>query len=110
MRACALSLVLLATAAFFPLSTSTDTIGPSESITTGNNETLVSAGGVFQLGFFSPDDDGARTYLGIWYYNITVRTVVWVANRHSPVRSTPGVLRLSADGRLVILDGQNGPV
>ncbi|XP_066312658.1 receptor-like serine/threonine-protein kinase SD1-8 [Miscanthus floridulus] len=107
MRACALSLVLLATAAFFPLSTSTDTIGPSESITTGNNETLVSAGGVFQLGFFSPDDDGARTYLGIWYYNITVHTVVWVANRHSPVRSTPGVLRLSADGRLVILDGQN---
>ncbi|XP_066310027.1 receptor-like serine/threonine-protein kinase SD1-8 [Miscanthus floridulus] len=109
MRACALSLVLLATAAFFPRSTSTDTIGPSESITTGDNQTLVSAGGVFQLGFFSPDG-GARTYLGIWYYNITVHTVVWVANRQSPVRSTPGVLRLSADGRLVILDGQNGTV
>lgn len=110
MRACALPLVLLATAAaFFPLSTSTDTIGPSESITTSDNQTLVSAGGVFQLGFFSPDG-GAGTYLGIWYYNITEHTVVWVANRQSPVRSTPGVLRISADGRLVILDGQNGTV
>jgi hypothetical protein len=108
MRACALPLVLLATAAFFPLSTSTDTLGTSASIA-GNNQTLVSAGDVFQLGFFSPD--GARTYLGIWYYNITVRTIVWVANRQSPVLSSPAVLRLSAaDGRLLVLDGQNGTV
>lgn len=108
MRAWALPLVLLATAASFPLSTSTDTLATSASIA-GNNQTLVSAGNVFQLGFFSPD--GARTYLGIWYYNITVRTIVWVANRQSPVLSSPAVLRLSAaDGRLLVLDGQNGTV
>ncbi|WVZ68566.1 hypothetical protein U9M48_017494 [Paspalum notatum var. saurae] len=112
MRAPALFLVLLLLpVSFFPVSISTDTIGLATSI--AGNQTLVSAGGVFQLGFFSPDADGARKYLGIWYYNITEseRTVVWVANRQSPVlSSSSAVLQLSADGRLVILDAQNATV
>nr|CAB3478523.1 unnamed protein product [Digitaria exilis] len=108
MRRLALCLVLLA--AFFPvLSISTDSIGLATSIS--GNQTLVSPGGVFQLGFFTPD--GARRYLGIWYYNIQEPnpTIVWVANRQSPlVNNSPGVLRLSTDGHLAILDSQNATV
>jgi len=109
MRAGALCLVLLA--AFLPLSASTDSIGLAASI--AGNQTLVSPGGVFQLGFFSPPDSGAgRRYLGIWYYSIREPrpTVVWVANRQTPLVGSPGVFRLSADGRLVVLDAQNGTV
>ncbi|KAJ1285735.1 hypothetical protein BS78_03G299600 [Paspalum vaginatum] len=91
-----------------PVAFSTDTIGLGASI--AGNQTLVSTGGVFELGFFSPDG-GARRYLGIWYHNISVLTVVWVANRQIPLlASSPGVLRLSTDGRLVILDAQNDTV
>ncbi|OEL29188.1 Receptor-like serine/threonine-protein kinase SD1-8 [Dichanthelium oligosanthes] len=108
-RALFLFLVLFLAAAFFPVSISTDAIALGASI--AGNQTLVSPGGVFQLGFFSPAGaDGRRTYLGIWYYNIPGPTVAWVANRQNPLVDSPGVLRLSADGRLVVLDGQNGTV
>ncbi|KAK3162142.1 hypothetical protein QOZ80_1BG0085990 [Eleusine coracana subsp. coracana] len=106
-RACSLLLLVLVGATFLVPSASTDSIGQAASIS--GNQTLVSAGGVFQLGFFTPPGtaDG-RSYLGIWYAKIPGPTVVWVANRQNPVvNSSPGVLRLTADGHLVILDRQN---
>jgi hypothetical protein len=108
-RARALLLFVVVGAAFFRPTESVDSITQAASIS--GNQTLVSAGGVFQLGFFVPPgaDDG-RTYLGIWYANIPGPTVVWVANRQSPLVDSPGVLRLTADGRLVILDRQNATV
>ncbi|KAK1667904.1 hypothetical protein QYE76_056063 [Lolium multiflorum] len=106
MRAHALFLLLLLATTFLTSSTATDTIDQTASIT--GNQTLVSAGGIFRLGFFTPpgSSDGG-TYIGIWYASIHVQTVVWVANRQNPVIRSPGVLRLSPDGRLVIIDGQN---
>ncbi|XP_076946082.1 G-type lectin S-receptor-like serine/threonine-protein kinase At4g27290 [Bidens hawaiensis] len=53
-------------------------------------DTLVSASGIFELGFFHPGSSENR-YLGIWYKKISVRTVVWVANRDRPL---PGASRL----------------
>ncbi|KAJ0684592.1 putative non-specific serine/threonine protein kinase [Helianthus annuus] len=50
-----------------------------------DEDTLVSPGRVFELGFFKPGSSENR-YLGIWYKNISVRTVVWVANRDRPLR------------------------
>ncbi|KAJ0684596.1 putative protein kinase RLK-Pelle-DLSV family [Helianthus annuus] len=47
-------------------------------------DTLVSPTGVFVLGFFKPGSSENR-YLGIWYKNIPVTTVVWVANRDRPL-------------------------
>ncbi|WVZ68573.1 hypothetical protein U9M48_017499 [Paspalum notatum var. saurae] len=106
-RALFFLLPVLLPVAFFPVSISTDTIALGASI--AGNQTLVSTGGVFELGFFSLD--GARRYLGIWYHNISVQTVVWVANRQSPLpTSSPRVLQLSTDGRLVILDAQNATI
>ncbi|KAL6853472.1 hypothetical protein ACP4OV_019501 [Aristida adscensionis] len=107
-RALLLAVVVAAAAVSFTPTTSTDTIQWATSLT--GNHTLVSAGGVFELGFFSPAGAGGRTYLGIWYASVPGLTVVWVANRQSPVVTAPGALRLAADGRLLVVDGQNATV
>ena len=78
-----------------------DSINGLESIKDGN--TLVSKGESFELGFFSPGSSKNR-YLGIWYKNIPVRTVVWVANRCNPVKDFSGVLKINDTGNLVLLD------
>jgi hypothetical protein len=95
-------------ATFFhpPSASAADSITQAAPIS--GDQTLVSAGGIFQLGFV-PDD--GKAYLGIWYANISgPRTVVWVANRHMPFVQSPGVLQLTADGRLAVLDRQNATV
>ena len=51
-----------------------------------NGETLVSAGGRFEFGFFSPTgSSGNKRYVGIWYHEWDNRTVVWVANLDRPI-------------------------
>lgn len=71
------------------------------------NQTMVSAGGVFALGFFNPGNSTAkRYYLGVWYHSIPQRTVVWVANREKPLTDDAGVLTLSGDGNIAVLDGK----
>ncbi|KAJ0874398.1 putative protein kinase RLK-Pelle-DLSV family [Helianthus annuus] len=60
-----------------------DTISDTSFLT--NGDTLVSAAGIFELGFFKPGSS-ENTYLGIWYKKISDKTVVWVANRYQPVR------------------------
>nr|POE96299.1 g-type lectin s-receptor-like serine/threonine-protein kinase [Quercus suber] len=64
--------------------------------------TLVSKDGGFVLGFFSPGNSTNR-YLGIWYNNITVKTVVWAANRLNPISDSSSVLMLNSSGSLVLL-------
>ncbi|CAA2993144.1 Hypothetical predicted protein [Olea europaea subsp. europaea] len=58
-----------------------------------DGDTLVSSGGRFELGFFSPDNTNNR-YVGIWYTNVTIFKAVWVANREIPVTSTSGILKV----------------
>ncbi|KAF9672905.1 hypothetical protein SADUNF_Sadunf11G0093000 [Salix dunnii] len=43
-------------------------------------------------------------YVEIWYGNIPVMTIVWVANRETPFNDSSGVLRLTDLGILVILN------
>ncbi|BFG28822.1 hypothetical protein CerSpe_150960 [Prunus speciosa] len=90
---------------FLSISTTTtlDTITPSRSMRDG--ETLVSAGGSFQLGFFSPGTSKGR-YLGIWY-SVDIETVVWVANRETPLGDSSGVLKVTEQGVLVLLNSSN---
>ena len=76
-----------------------DSITQSQTVSEGR--TLVSAGGSFELGFFSPGSSNNR-YLGIWYKNIPVKTVVWVANRRNPIKDLSGVLMINNTGNLVI--------
>ncbi|KAL3626832.1 hypothetical protein CASFOL_029311 [Castilleja foliolosa] len=73
-----------------------------------DGDTLVSSNQSFELGFFSPGTSTNR-YIGIWYkMNMTVKTVVWVANRDAPLRNTSsGVLTVNWSGQLIIRDESN---
>ncbi|KAD0592082.1 hypothetical protein E3N88_44007 [Mikania micrantha] len=81
-----------------------DTISANQEIKDGS--TLVSQGEMFEMGFFSPGKSKNR-YLGIWYKKISYGTVVWVANRETPITDTSGVLKLSIQGNLVIYSGHS---
>ena len=70
-----------------------------------DSETLVFEGSDFKLGFFSPANSTNR-YVGIWYGHISVSTIIWVAKRNKPLKSSSGILTISEDGNLVVLDGQ----
>ncbi|MED6182508.1 hypothetical protein PIB30_029128 [Stylosanthes scabra] len=83
-------------------STSLDTITTVQSITDG--ETLISSGGTFELGFYNPGNSKGR-YVGIWYHNISPTVVVWVANRENPLNNTSGVLQVTGEGLLVLVNG-----
>ena len=50
--------------------------------------------------------NSTNRYLGIWYNNISAFTVVWVANRQKPLNESSGVLTISEEGNLVVLNGQ----
>ncbi|QCE09600.1 G-type lectin S-receptor-like serine/threonine-protein kinase At2g19130 [Vigna unguiculata] len=73
------------------------------------DQTLVSEGGVFELGFFKPGNS-SNYYIGIWYKKVTQKTIVWVANRdnHVPDKNT-ATLTIS-DSNLVLLDGSSNQV
>ncbi|KAK6946795.1 LOW QUALITY PROTEIN: S-locus glycoprotein domain [Dillenia turbinata] len=64
--------------------------------------TIVSAGDVFELGFFST---GSSYYVGIWFKQVPKekQSPVWVANRDDPCKSS-SVLKIEADGNLGISD------
>ncbi|XP_043688972.1 receptor-like serine/threonine-protein kinase SD1-8 isoform X2 [Telopea speciosissima] len=68
-----------------------------------DGQSIVSSGGTFELGFFSPTNSDNR-YLGIWYKKISVQTVVWVANRDVPIADASGVLKIAGDGNLALLN------
>ncbi|KAG6386935.1 hypothetical protein SASPL_152115 [Salvia splendens] len=59
-----------------------DTISAGQSLFP--NQTIISKEGKFELGFFSPGTS-TNFYIGIWYKNIPVTTVVWVLNRNHPI-------------------------
>lgn len=81
-----------------------DIIAANQHIRDG--ETIISGGNMFELGFFSPGKSKNR-YLGIWYNNITPQTVVWVANRDTPLTNTSGMLKVSREGILQILNNED---
>ncbi|CAI0375543.1 unnamed protein product [Linum tenue] len=81
-----------------------DSLAPGQSLTDG--QSIVSSGGSFQLGFFRPENTSSR-YLGIWYGvdRVSIQTIVWVANRGSPISDTRGFLNFTREGILVLSDG-----
>ncbi|KAK8612541.1 hypothetical protein V6N13_092654 [Hibiscus sabdariffa] len=83
---------------------SADTITLDHSIQDNNDQVIVSAGNIFALGFFSPATSTNR-YVGIWYYQIPVKTAVWVANRDNPINDTSGILRIDGRGNLALFQG-----
>jgi hypothetical protein len=89
---------------FFKFSSAADTITQSESLLDGS--TLISNDGTFELGFFNPGNSPNR-YVGIWYKNIQVKTVVWVANRDNPIKDNSTKLIINKQGNLVLLNNSD---
>ncbi|BAT09312.1 receptor-like serine/threonine-protein kinase SD1-8 [Oryza sativa Japonica Group] len=85
-----------------PPCSSDDRLVPGKPLT--SDATVVSDGGAFAMGFFSPSNSTpAKLYLGIWYNDIPVRTVVWVANQETPVTNGTA-LSLTDSSDLVVSD------
>ncbi|KAL6287460.1 hypothetical protein ACE6H2_011850 [Prunus campanulata] len=89
-----------------PFCSARDTLTYDTPIRDGvRSETLVSAGGKFELGFFTPSSAQSsgldRRYVGIWYHNMSPRTVVWVANREDQ----PVAVNSMSTGVFAIKDG-----
>lgn len=95
-----LSLAFFTTLIPISTSTSLDTLSSTESLT--DDRTLVSAGEVFEFGFFRPGSTG--WYLGIWYKKISFKTVVWVSNRDTPLPNSSATLKFGEHGSLILLD------
>ncbi|KAG8364614.1 hypothetical protein BUALT_Bualt18G0015800 [Buddleja alternifolia] len=75
----------------------------------GIDQTLVSAGNRFELGFFTTEKSNTNRYIGIWYYKLIPRTIVWVANRDAPFLDSCSVFGVAVDGNLKVWCS-NGPV
>ncbi|KAK8985744.1 hypothetical protein V6N11_068983 [Hibiscus sabdariffa] len=102
-------LLLFGTLIWWPcvtLSVTVDSLNATGSIRDG--DTMVSAGAIFELGFFSPGSSTKR-YLGIWYTN-SKTSVPWVANRETPLNDSSGVLHVTNQGVLVLVDGDGNNV
>ncbi|KAL8093540.1 hypothetical protein AgCh_035424 [Apium graveolens] len=76
-----------------------DTLTVNQTISDGH--TIVSAGGDFEMGFFIPQGNPKNRYFGVWFKKISNGTVIWVANRNSPISNTSGVVRVSSRGIVV---------
>ncbi|XAR67512.1 hypothetical protein NMG60_11002292 [Bertholletia excelsa] len=100
-------LFLLSLLCFSVISKAADTLTKTQTLADG--DTLISAGGNFEMGFFSPENTKNR-YLGIWYNKISNCTVVWVANRETPLIDRSGVLKLVDPGIIIILNSSNDTV
>ncbi|KAL0001804.1 hypothetical protein SO802_015585 [Lithocarpus litseifolius] len=85
------------------LSLGADTISANQSLS--GDQTIVSKGGNFELGFFKPGNSSRSNYYrGMRYMKVSLRTIVWVANRETPVSDkSSSVLRIS-DGNLVLFN------
>ena len=84
----------------FCKSYASDTLFPGEKL--NGNQTLVSSGGVFELGFFP--NGNVPKYLGIWFRNDKYNKAVWVANQENPLLDNSAYMYINDDGNLVISD------
>ena len=98
-----IALLLLLSGLYFRLCAAIDTITSTQFIQ--DPQTLVSNGSAFKLGFFTPPDSTNR-YLGIWYSTPSLSTVIWVANREKPINDSSGIMTISEDGNLEVMNGQ----
>ncbi|XP_016492884.1 G-type lectin S-receptor-like serine/threonine-protein kinase At4g03230 isoform X2 [Nicotiana tabacum] len=77
-----------------------------------NGETLVSTGKKFEMGFYSNDGDQFNRYVGIWYYNLSPKTIVWVANLNKPIpvsriKNEDISVAVAEDGNLKVWNSYN---
>ncbi|KAE8730357.1 G-type lectin S-receptor-like serine/threonine-protein kinase [Hibiscus syriacus] len=89
------------------LSFGEDTISANQSLS--GNQTIISSGGHFVLGFFTPGKS-SNYYIGIWYQKVSQQTPVWVANRETPVRDIFSSELKISDGNLALYNESQVPI
>nr|GLL48982.1 G-type lectin S-receptor-like serine/threonine-protein kinase At4g27290 [Ipomoea trifida] len=76
-----------------------------------DGDTIISSGGSFEMGFLSIPAGSINRYVGIWYKQIPVPTVIWIANRETALtNTTSAVLKIINPGRLVLIDAKNDTI
>ncbi|KAF2304023.1 hypothetical protein GH714_026452 [Hevea brasiliensis] len=73
-------------------------------------QTLNSPRQLFELGFFTPNNNSHNQYVGIWFKEVVPKTVIWVANREKPVANSTSSLTIGSDGNLRLVDGQQNTI
>ncbi len=73
-------------------------------------QTLNSPRQIFELGFFTPNNNSHNQYVGIWFKEVSPQTVIWVANREKPVTNSSASLIIGSYGNLRLLDGQRNSI
>nr|GMC54416.1 G-type lectin S-receptor-like serine/threonine-protein kinase At4g27290 [Ipomoea batatas] len=107
--------LLLAFLVFFSLSISNislanNLVSKTQFLKSGD-DTLVSKGGIFEMGFFSRPTNSLNRYIGIWYRQDPKKTVVWVANRDHPLTNTSSAaLKITLEGQLALVGDNNHAV
>ncbi|KAM0054888.1 putative non-specific serine/threonine protein kinase [Helianthus debilis subsp. tardiflorus] len=90
-------------------SSAADTISANNSLS--GDETLISKGEIFEFVFFKAGNS-SNYFIGIWYkkYSSNPPTVVWIANRGTPVSDRFSSELKFIDGNLVLLNESKLPI
>ncbi|XP_031120587.1 G-type lectin S-receptor-like serine/threonine-protein kinase At4g27290 [Ipomoea triloba] len=101
MEALLLALLMLFSLSISNTSLAKNLVSKTQSLKSG--DTLVSKGGIFEMGFFSPTNS-LNSYIGIWYRQDPKKTVVWVASRDHPLTNTSSAaLKITLEGQLALV-------
>ncbi|KAI8008315.1 G-type lectin S-receptor-like serine/threonine-protein kinase [Camellia lanceoleosa] len=73
------------------------------------NQTIVSDGGIFKLGFYNPGNS-SKHYICMWYVQVSTVTVVWVANTEKPISDRYSSELKISNGNLVLLNESQIPI
>ncbi|KAG5551818.1 hypothetical protein RHGRI_010047 [Rhododendron griersonianum] len=91
-----------------PISHGSDTISANQSLS--GDQTLVSANGTFKLGFYNQPGNSSNYYICIVYNKVSLRTIVWIANRDKPISDKYSSVLKIMDGNLVLLNESQIPI
>ncbi|KAL3509558.1 hypothetical protein ACH5RR_028959 [Cinchona calisaya] len=81
-----------------------DTISGNQTLS--GDQILISKEGNFELGFFKPGNS-SNFYIGIWYKKVSEQTIVWVANRETPVKDKySSQLRIQGSNLVLLNESQ----
>ncbi|PIN03977.1 Non-specific serine/threonine protein kinase [Handroanthus impetiginosus] len=83
---------------------STETITSARFISDAKNEFLLSSQAIFKLGFFSPLNSSTQ-YVGIWFNQVPKQTIIWIANRNTPLKNRNGIFKIADDGNIAVFSG-----
>ncbi|KAH7842833.1 hypothetical protein Vadar_009634 [Vaccinium darrowii] len=90
-----------------PFSLASDTISANQSLS--GDQTIVSANGTFELGFYQPGTS-SNYYICMVYRKVSIQTIAWVANRDKPISNKYSSVLKIIDGNLVLLNESQIPI